>query len=152
MSYPDGWDALASQGVDLVVLPSASPQTVRPSAHALRGSYYVINSTPRDNVSVISPIGTILSQRTKPGVHLQEIDLSYAIVHWAPQLDDGRLFDRTYGSRAGYHYSSREDTGIFWSNDANLSVGEMLRELKLREMQNYVDWSRRQREKILETR
>ena len=36
MSYNEAWDALAAGGAEIVALPSASPQTLRPSAQALR--------------------------------------------------------------------------------------------------------------------
>jgi predicted amidohydrolase len=146
MSYVDGWDALAAGGAEIVALPTFSPQTVRPSAHALRGHYYVVNSTPRDNVTVFSPIGTVLAQRTEPGILLHEIDLSYAILHWSFELDNGKSLSRAYGDRAGFQYLDREDTGIFWSNDPAKPIGAMLKELNFHEMQEYIDWSRRLRE------
>lgn len=39
MSYERAWAALADGGAELVALPSASPQTLRPAAQALRHHY-----------------------------------------------------------------------------------------------------------------
>jgi predicted amidohydrolase len=134
MSYPNAWKALAVGGAELVALPSASPQTLRPAAEALRHHYYVATSTPRNNASIFDPIGRIVAQRTAPGVIVHEIDLAYAILHWTETLQEGRVLRERFGTRVGGDYSPREDTGVFWSNDPEVSIGEMIRELGLREM------------------
>lgn len=135
MSYEDAWAALARAGAEIVALPSASPQTLRPSAAALRHRYFVVTSTPRDNASLFDPIGRPVAQATAaPGVLVHEIDLAYAILHWSETLQGGRAFTERFGDRAGGDYSNREDSGVFWSNDPQLSIGAMVRELGLREM------------------
>lgn len=65
---------------------------------------------------------------------VQEIDLAYAILHWSETLQEGRALRDCFGAKVGGEYSSREDTGIFWSNDPQVSVGSILRELGLREL------------------
>jgi predicted amidohydrolase len=139
MSYEDAWAALAAKGAELVALPSASPQTLRPAAAALRHHYYVVNSAPRDNASVFDPIGRTIAQVTEPGVVVQQVDLAYAILHWSEGLKNGTALAERFGERAGGDYSSREDTGVFWSNDPNQSVGEMVRELGLKEMPQVIE-------------
>ncbi len=140
MAYEEAWDALAAGGAELVALPSASPQTLRPMAQALRHRYYVVTSAPRDNASVFNPIGLTVAQvTTGPGVLVQEIDLSYAILHWSETLHEGRALTERFGPRVGYTYSGREDTGVFWSNDPQLSIGAMIRELGLREMPDQIE-------------
>jgi predicted amidohydrolase len=135
MAYDESWDALAAAGAEIVALPSASPQTIRPAAAALRHHFYVVNSAPRQDATVFDPIGRIIAQQTSaPGVVVRRIDLAYAILHWSETLHNGQAFTGRYGERAGYDYSEREDTGIFWSNDPQTSVGTMIRELGLREM------------------
>jgi len=135
MSYEEGWDALAAGGAEIVALPSASPQTLRPSAQALRHHYYVVNSAPRDNASLFDPIGRTVAQVTAaPGTMVREVDLSYAILHWVEILQEGRVLQDRFGARVGGEYSSREDTGVFWSNDPQVSIGTMIREFGLHEM------------------
>jgi len=135
MAYEQAWDALATAGAELVALPSASPQTLRPAMQALRHHYYVVNSAPRDNASVFDPIGrTVAQTTTAPGAVVHEIDLSYAILHWSETLHAGRTLTERFGPKVGYSYSTREDTGVFWSNDPKLTIGEMIRELGLEEM------------------
>lgn len=146
MSYETAWDALAAGGAELVALPSASPQTLRPMAQALRHGYHVVTSTPRDNVSVFDPIGVTAAQRTAPGVLVHEIDLAYAILHWSETLQGGRALTERFGGKAGYRYSNREDTGVFWSNDPQVSIGAMIRELGLHEMASAIDRMKRARD------
>ncbi len=135
MSYEEAWDALAAGGAEVVALPSASPQTLRPATQALRHHYYVVTSAPRDNASVFDPIGRTIAQVTSaPAMVVREVDLAYAILHWSETLHEGRALQERFGSRVGYDYSSREDTGIFWSNDPHVSIGAMIAEFGLREM------------------
>ena len=135
MGYEAGWDALGAGGAEIVALPSASPQTLRPSAEALRHHYYVVSGTPKNNASLFDPLGRTIAQVTaNPGVLVREIDLSYAILHWTEKLQEGRALTKRFGDRVGYDYSTREDTGIFWSNDPHKSIGAMVKEFGLREM------------------
>ncbi|MBE2212609.1 MAG: carbon-nitrogen hydrolase family protein [Opitutaceae bacterium] len=140
MGYDEAWAALAAGGAEVVALPSASPQTLRPSAAALRHRYYVVTSTPRDNVSIFDPIGRTVAQRTAAGALVHEIDLAYAILHWSEGLHEGRALRERFGESAvGGDYSTREDTGVFWSNDPRRTIGSMIGELGLREMPEMIE-------------
>ncbi|HVU23594.1 MAG TPA: carbon-nitrogen hydrolase family protein [Opitutus sp.] len=139
MGYPEAWSALADAGAEIVALPSASPQTLRPAASALDHRVYVVNSAPRDDASVFDPLGRTIAQVTEaPGVVVKRIDLAYAILHWNERLNEGRAFTERFGPRAGYDYTRREDTGIFWSNDPTTSIGDMVRALDMREMPDVI--------------
>ena len=148
MEFNSGWRELASQGAELVAWPSQSPQRSRPVARALEGHYYIVSSTWRNNASVFEPTGKIAAQimerpdmRKSAGgllennVLAQEIDLSYAILPWSGKLENGKLFTRTYGDKAGFHYYEDNDCGIFWSNDPQTTIRQMVQKLGLREQQ-----------------
>ncbi|MBT3603451.1 MAG: hypothetical protein HN521_10340, partial [Candidatus Latescibacteria bacterium] len=62
---------------------------------------------------------------------VHQIDLSFAILRWQPKLQKGALFTEHYGDRVEYHYSEREDVGLFWSNDPSLTIGQMVNEMGL---------------------
>ena len=142
MSYDGGFAALAKSGAEIVAIPTASPQTLQPSSHALRYRYYVVTSTSRDNATIFNPAGQVTAQTTADPVLVQQIDLSYAILHWQDRLNNGQLLTKVYGDRVGYQYSEREDTGLFWSNDPKTSIGQMLKEQNLREMPDHVEADR----------
>lgn len=140
MTYEESWDRVGTAGAEIVAVPSASPQTMRPSAEALRHHYYVVTATPKDNASLFDPIGRTIGQTlARPGVLLQQVDLSYAILHWSEGLHNGQALTDRYGDKVGCDYSDREDTGIFWSNDPQVPIGEMVRSLGLREMPVYAE-------------
>ena len=64
---------------------------------------------------------------------VQEFDLSYAIVPWSATLKNGELLTRTFGDKVGYRYYEDEDRGLFWSNDPQMTIRQMLRTLNLEE-------------------
>ena len=132
MEFDEGWESLGEQDADLVIWPTQSPGQIRPAIRARQNNYFVLTSTWRNNASLLDPTGhTIREIRGPDGVFVQEIDLDYAIIGWQPPLRNGQAFRDKYGPRAGYRYSEAEDCGIFWSNDPNKPVMEMVRELGL---------------------
>ena len=132
MEFDSGWEQMAQKGADLVAWPTQSPQTSDPAFRAKRYGYYIVSSTWRNNASFFEPTGKIIAQIREPAhVLVQELDLSYAILPWSSQLQNGGAFSKKYGDRAGFRYYEDEDAGIFWSNDPQVPVGRMLRSLGL---------------------
>jgi predicted amidohydrolase len=148
MLYADGWRALAKQGAEIVALPSASPETVRPQMYALQHQYYIVSATPRDHAAVFSPLGLIEAQASQEGaVLVHQIDLSFALLHWEAVLEEGAALSRRFGDKVGFHYYRPEDTGIFWSNDPEMSIGRMIGSLGLTETDDDVERIRLLQEK-----
>ncbi len=135
IEFPEGWRRLAEQGAELVLYPTQSPQLTRPGMYAATHEYWVVSSTFRNNASFFEPgTGLVAAQIKEPRQTLvHEIDLSYVILPWSPQLRNGAAFRDAFGERIGYRYSESEDRGIFWSNDANMTIGQMARSLGLLE-------------------
>lgn len=131
MRFDEGWQTLAKGGAEIVAWPTQSPQTVLPAARAMQHSFYIVSSNWRDNATVFEPTGMIAAQTETEPVLVHQIDLSYVILHWQPPLRNGAIFTETYGDRAGFHYSEREDSGLFWSNDPDMPIAQMVRELDL---------------------
>lgn len=129
MCYSDGWDTLANKGAEIVLLPSETPQTVRPMMYALQHRYYIVSACPRNHSAVYNPIGMIEAEATQEGVLVHQIDLSYAIAGWDPGWDDGVALKRRFGDRVGFAYYFGEDCGIYWSNDPRTSIGQLMRPL-----------------------
>jgi predicted amidohydrolase len=145
MEYDYGWAELARQGAELVAWPSEAPNTSYPAFRSKQYHYYIVSSTWRDNAAIFEPTGKITSQvkwaktmeEIKTGhlpppednVLVQELDLSYAIVPFSRILKKGQALSEMYGDKVGYRYYDEEDRGIFWSNDAHITIGQMLRRL-----------------------
>jgi predicted amidohydrolase len=129
-----GWSELARQGADLVAWPTQSPQTTHPAARAFSHRYYIVSSTWRNNASFFEPTGKIIAQIREPAhVLVEQLDLSYAILPWSPQLHNGAALKQKYGDRVGFRYYEDEDRGVFWSNDPQTPIGDMIRSLGLGE-------------------
>jgi predicted amidohydrolase len=142
--FDDGWEALADKGAEIVVWPSASPATALPAARAGRHRYFIVSSCWRNNSTVYEPTGLVAARVETPGRPLvHELDLSYAVLGWSAHLHDGKAFSDKYGAKAGYHYEPREDLGMVWSNDSQITVGSMLRSLGLEEIDAQIARNRR---------
>jgi predicted amidohydrolase len=132
MEFDDGWEALAQKGAEIVVWPSQSPQTIRPAVYAMQHRYYVVSSTWRNNASIFEPTGMIAAQIVPPErVLVHRLDLTYMLLPWQPELRNGAAMREKYGDKVGYHYSEAEDRGLFWSNDPQLPIGRIVRDLGL---------------------
>lgn len=129
--FDNGWQTLAQNGAEIVAWPTQTPQTIIPATRAQQGPYYIASSAWRNNTTLFAPNGLIVAQTETDPILVHQIDLSYAILRWQPTLQKGALFTKHYGDRGGYHYSEREDMGIFWSNDPNLTIGQMVNKLGL---------------------
>lgn len=147
-NFEAGWNELARKGAEIVAVPTATPQTVRPAAYAMRGNYYVVTSTFRTNASIYNPIGMPHARTTDEPVLIQEIDLAYATLHWSSNLHEGRTLKERFGDDVGFVYYRSEDTGVFWSNNPDKPIGDMIRELDLYEMPQMVEYNRRLQDEL----
>ncbi len=144
IQFDDGWDALGQAGAEIVAWPTQSPATVLPAAQAHRHRYYVISSTWRDNATIYEPTGMVAAQVLPPErVLVGQLDLSYGILGWSSFLRNGEALKEKYGEKVGYHYSTREDMGLFWSNDPATTIGAMIRAIGGEELDRQVDRNRR---------
>jgi hypothetical protein len=97
---------------------------------------------------MFNPIGRIDARITSGTALVHRIDLSYEILHWSSSLRNGRLFTDRYGDRAGYVYYTDEDTGVFWSNDPETPIMQMVKELGLETREQQVERVRALQDKI----
>jgi predicted amidohydrolase len=136
MEFDYGWNELARQGAELIAFPSQSPQTSHPAFRAMSHRCYIVSSTWRSNASCFEPTGKIAAQVLPPGrILVHELDLSYAILPWHPNLRKGEAMRAAYGDKVGFRYYEDEDCGIFWSNDAAIPVSEMAKSIGVPEIE-----------------
>lgn len=131
MAFDDGWETLSRKGAELVVWPSQWPGRINPSARAVRYGYHILSSTWRNNASLIDPTGHIIRDIHADGVFTELIDLECVLINWHSALLEGKAFTDRFGEKAGYRYDPAEDCGIFWSNDENVPIMQMVKELGL---------------------
>lgn len=144
LSYEEGWRVLAGKGTEIVALASESPQLTRPSYYAAKGGYWIVSSAPRNNATIFNPAGMIEAQILEGAerVLVHEVDLAFLVLPWTEELEEGRLFQRNFGGRAGFRYYPSEDKGVFWSNDPALSISQMALHLGLVEFDWHVERTR----------
>ncbi|MCM8803181.1 MAG: carbon-nitrogen hydrolase family protein [Candidatus Omnitrophica bacterium] len=132
MEFDYGWKEMAKKGVEIVFWPTQSPQTAYPACRAMKYRIYIVSSTWRNNAAIFEPTGKILAQIREPEkILVEEIDLSYVILSWAPQLKNGKALKEKFGDKIGFRYYEDEDCGIFWSNDPSIPVEKMVEEIGL---------------------
>ncbi len=137
MEFDQGWAELERRGAELIVWPTQSPQTSQPASRARAHRCYIVSSTWRHNASIFEPTGKIAAQIKPPqSMLVHELDLSYALLPWSSRLQNGAAFRKAYGDKVGFRYYEDEDCGIFWSNDARRTIGDMTRSLGLLELEN----------------
>ena len=143
IQFPEGWDALAKKGAEIVAWPTASPATVLPASRAAAHRYYVVSSTWRDNATIYEPTGMVAAQVTPPErILVHQLDLSYAILGWSSFLRNGEALREKYRDKVGFHYSTREDMGLFWSNDPATTIGTMIRSIGGLDLDSQVEHNR----------
>ena len=144
IQYDDGWEALARGGAEVVAWPSASPATAQPAARAARHRYYIVSSTWREDATIFEPTGLVAAQVERAGeVLVHQLDLSFAVLGWSAPLREGKALSERFGPKVGYHYEPRQDLGLFWSNDPDTPVGQMIRAVGLEEIDAQVERGRR---------
>jgi predicted amidohydrolase len=137
MEFADGWTELARRGAELIAWPTQSPQTSQPAFRAKEHRCYIVSSTWRHNASIFEPTGKITAQITPPrGILVHELDLSYALLPWSSKLRNGEALRQAYGDKVGFHYYEDEDCGIFWSNDSQITIDEMVRAIGVLELED----------------
>jgi predicted amidohydrolase len=144
MVFDDGWQALADKGAEIVVWPSASPATIMPASRAAHHRYFIVSSTWRNNATVYEPTGMVAARVEEAGkVLVHELDLSHAILGWSSFLNNGQALTDKFGPKVGYHYDPREDIGLFWSNDPDRTIGEMIRSIGGEEIDRQIERNQR---------
>jgi predicted amidohydrolase len=144
IQFEDGWAALAEKGAEIVAWPTASPSTAQPASRAAMNRYFIVSSTPREDATIFEPTGLVGAQVEKQGeILVHQIDLSHAVLGWSAPLENGKALTDKFGDRVGFHYSPREDVGLFWSNDPSTSIGAMIRSLGLEELDTQLRRNRR---------
>lgn len=121
--FPDGWQALAKKGAEIVAFPSETSVTSGPAMYALQHRFYIVSAVPKYHAAVYNPVGMIEAEATDEGVMVHQIDLAYAV---AGPADQGVGLKAKYGDKLGANYYVGENVGIYWSNDPTMTIGQML--------------------------
>lgn len=144
-NFPNLWQAMADQGAEIVVFPSAYSAGTQLQAHALNNHYYIVSSTQQSDCVVYDISGEELLYEKSSDLNISRItlDLDRGIYHidfntkgrdkLLKELNDKVVLDR---------YLKREAWFVLKANAPNVSARELARKYGLEELRHYKKRSR----------
>jgi predicted amidohydrolase len=147
VNFPEVWEALADQGAELVIWPSAYSAGTALQAHALNHHYYVVSSTHTGDCQVYDITGEKLLDERGDGIHVSRITLD---------LDRGIYHDNFNGERRNHLLADRADEVeleksldreqwfVLRAKRPGVSARKLAEFYGLEELRSYIERSRRE--------
>jgi hypothetical protein len=125
--YDEGWDALALQGAELVLFPSAAPSVSALISHAYRHGYYIVASTYRPPAIIVNPLGHEMAKAVSDReVAVVRIDLDYRILPSRFIWTRGNEIKKKYGDCIDFGWHDAEGFCLLTSSDPKLPIGRLV--------------------------
>jgi predicted amidohydrolase len=141
--YDEGWNALASQGAELVLFPSASPCVSALVSHAYRGGYYIAGAISRPPAVVVDPVGREIARAAGDReATVVRVDLDYRILPSRFTWTRGKEIKDKYGERVDFGWHDAEGFCILTSRDPSLSVGRLIEMETLETLRDFCERNR----------
>lgn len=138
IGWPDLWAALAADGAELVVWPSAYGGGFPLQAYAWRHRYHVVSAVRSEHARVIDPAGRIVTQ-TSRWHHATStvVDLEQEVFHIDLQIGKLHAIKQALGPRVSIDALSEENVFTIESNDEDWPVSRIKREWGLENFREY---------------
>jgi predicted amidohydrolase len=147
VNFPEVWQALANNGAELVIWPSAYSAGTTLQAHALMNHFAIVTSTQTGDCLVYDIDGRELLDDKSDDITISRItlDLDRGIYHENFNLDkrDRLLAEHGDDVEVELHHL-REQWFILRAKRPGVSARGLAREFGLEELRDYVNRSRRQ--------
>jgi hypothetical protein len=125
--YDEGWEALAVQGAELVLFPSAAPSVSALMSHAYRHAYYIVASTYRPPAIVVNPLGHEIAKAANDReVAVVRIDLDYRVLPSRFIWTRGNEIKKKYGDSVDFGWHDAEGFCLLTSSDPKLPIGRLV--------------------------
>ena len=147
VNFPDVWQALAEENVDIVVWPSAYSAGSSLQAHALNHNYYILTSTYNRDCLVYDITGERILYEKSEGLHVTrtELDLDRGIYHENFNLAKrDRLLEEHADNIEMEQWLELEQWFVLRSRNPEVSARSLAREYGLEELRDYKLRSQRQ--------
>jgi hypothetical protein len=155
VNFPEVWKDLADKGAELVVWPSAYSAGTTLQAHALVHHFAILTSTQTTDCIVYDIDGTEMLYEKGGDVNVSRftLDLDRGIYHenFNLKLRDKLLAEHPDEVELERHHL-REQWFILRAKRPGISVRALAKEYGLEELRDYIDRSRREIDKMRETR
>ncbi|HEX5498015.1 MAG TPA: carbon-nitrogen hydrolase family protein, partial [Thermomicrobiales bacterium] len=146
-NFPEVWQALADDGAELVVWPSAYSAGTTLQAHALTHHFAIVTSTQTADCLVYDIDGSELAYEQSADINVTRVtlDLDRGIYHENFNLAKrDRLLAEHGDDVEQERHLAREQWFILKAKRPGVSARALAREYGLEELQDYVNRSRRQ--------
>lgn len=144
LGFPESWQALADQGAQLVLWPSAYNGGFPLQCFAALHRYYVVSAVRSNRSCMINPLGQVLTH-TDPfrRVIYRDIHLDFCVAHLDFNFSIPDLLLSRYGDRV--EVITDADSGVFLvaTRDPALKVSELKKEFGFESARSYFDRHRR---------
>lgn len=138
IGWPDHWQALADQGADLVVWPSAYDGGFPLQAYAWLHQYYVVSSVRTEHSRIIDITGRILASTSRWHRFATEtIALEKELFHIDDHVDALYRVQLEFGSRVLVEALTEEHVFTLESNDPAWPVARIKAEYGLESFRDY---------------
>lgn len=150
VNFPEVWQALADNGAELVIWPSAYSAGASLQAHALNHHYYIVSSTHLGDCQVFDITGEKILDERGESIHVSRIalDLDRGIYHdnFNGQRRDNLLKDR--GDEVELEKTlDREQWFVLRAKKPGVSARKLAEFYGLEELRDYISRSRREMDK-----
>jgi predicted amidohydrolase len=150
-NFPEVWKALADQGAELIVWPSAYSAGTTLQAHALTNHYYIVTSTWAKDCIVYDINGEeILYQRSKDiNVTRVTLDLDRGIYHQNFNLGKRtKLLKERADDIREDRWMDREQWFVLSARRPGVSARALAHQYGMEELRDYINRSRREINKM----
>jgi predicted amidohydrolase len=145
VNFPEVWQALADQGAELIVWPSAYSAGTSLQAHAINHHFYVVTSTLRADCLVYDITGEQLLHEKSANVNVSRItlDLDRGIYHENYNIQGrDKLLKEHAADVMQEKYLDMEEWFVLKAKRPGVSARELARQYGLEELRDYINRSR----------
>ncbi len=123
IAFPDGWQALGDQEVELVIYPTNPACPLMLVGYAWRYNYYIAASTVQPPAVMVAPTGSVLAATSADReVLVRKIDLDFRVLHSNCLWDWQESRAKLYEGRINIAWDPEGYQHLVTSNDPELPV------------------------------
>ena len=130
-SWEENWQALKTNGAEMVFFPSQGPYSNTLSNHAWINHYYIISATGED-ARIIDMTGDVIASDGEFARWVcAPVNLEKVFIHIWPQTLKFKDIQKKYGRKIRFHVYHKENWATLESLDAEVKVLDILKEYDL---------------------
>jgi predicted amidohydrolase len=147
VNFPEVWQALADQGAELVVWPSAYSAGMSLQAHAINHHYYIVTATNLKDCLAYDITGENILTESSPDLHMSRItlDLDRGIYHENFNSESlAKLLKEHSQDIEQEKWLTKEQWFVLKARRPGVSARSLAKEYGLEELRDYINRSRRE--------